>query len=204
MTVPAAAPGERLLGRLAQAERGAGLWSLLAEMGKLRAPAAVHSEVMAAALLSSGAGKLSWGLQGRLQGFFYLWNSCCLRIWEYPLCTNWTWNTFKTLVFNEHPGRGISQGKASAKAGFQVESVGSGEGVEGGTSTSLHGLRVQDGVLRAQGELSPHTPNPEKADRHCSVFRAFLPTCSFLQQAFTITYSCARHCAWPQGHRSNM
>ena len=71
MTVPAPVRAERLLVRLARAEfeeQGLGVSS--AEMGKLRAPAAVQSEV--------GAGKFSDGLRE----CFYPWNSCCWRIGE--------------------------------------------------------------------------------------------------------------------------
>ena len=66
-----------------------------AEMGKLRAPAAVQGEV--------GAGKFSDGLWE----CFYPWNSCFWRIGDSPFCTTWPCNTFKTVVFSSH-ARGIS------------------------------------------------------------------------------------------------
>ena len=75
-------------------------------------------------------------------------------------------------LFLVHMLEDISQGNISAQAGFQVERVGRGEGLRVGAPLPL----CLVGGLKAQGELSPHIANPEKADRPCSFSQIIFAT----------------------------
>ncbi|KAF5918838.1 hypothetical protein HPG69_005878 [Diceros bicornis minor] len=83
MTVPAqvpaaGVPGERLRDTLSPAEQEGGYWGPAPPCvdGETDGPAGAHREVVAPLLLLSlGARRFSCGLQGRLQGIFYLRNS---------------------------------------------------------------------------------------------------------------------------------